>query len=93
MKYKIVKIELRDEDKVVLYLKKEGKRMQAIPKFDFSDLSKIVEFGLHIGAIAAKSFEELMQFDAYITIEYDQYSQLDLKVGDLIEVEIRHVEV
>ncbi len=90
MRYRVVKIELKDDENVVVYLKKEGTKMQPIPKFDLTDPSKIVDFGVHMGLLAAKSFEELTRFDAYITIEYDQYNQLDLKVGDLVEIEIRH---
>ena len=94
MKYKIVKIELKEDNLVVLWLKKVSSNATVMPKIDnlFSDPAKLIEFGKHVSISYAKAIEELMQFDAYFTIDYDEYNLRDLRVGDIVEIEIRQVE-
>jgi hypothetical protein len=53
---------------------------------------KLIEFGKHVSVAYTKAIEEIMQFDAYITIDYDEYNLMDLKVGDIVEIEIKQVE-
>ncbi len=89
MRYRIVKIELRDDENVVIYLKKEGRVAPPPASFDPTDFSKMIDFGIQLGQLAVKSLEELMQFDAYITLTYEHYNQLDLKVGDSVVIEIK----
>ncbi len=45
-----------------------------------------------MGMDLARRMEELMQFDAFLTVSYDYYSMNELKVGDLVEVDIRLAE-
>ncbi len=92
MRYRIVRIELKDEDEVLLYLKKVGKSPGFVPMADFSDLAKIIEFGMQMGVDLVKRIEEIMQFDAFITVTYEYYSMNELKVGDVVDVEVRPVE-
>ncbi|WP_202318378.1 hypothetical protein [Archaeoglobus neptunius] len=89
MRYRIVRIELRDEDSVLLYLKKVDRKPGFVTQADISDPAKIIEFGLQVGMDLAKRFEELMQFDAFITVSYEYYSMNELRVGDIVEVEVR----
>ncbi|RLI76343.1 hypothetical protein DRO97_00970 [Archaeoglobales archaeon] len=94
MKYKIVKIELKEDNLVVLWLKKVSSNATVMPKIDnlFSDPAKLIEFGKHVSMSYAKAIEELMQFDAYFTIDYDEYNLRDLRVGDIVEIEIKQIE-
>lgn len=92
MKYKIVRIELKDDNTVILFLKKVGSGASVVPKADLSDPMKLIEFSMHMGMNVAKKLEELTQFDAYIPIDYEEYNLKDLKVGDLVEIDIRQVE-
>ena len=94
MKYKVVKIELKEDNAVVLWLKKVGDDVTVMPKMDnlFSDPMKLIEFGKHVSVAYTKAIEEMVQFDAYITIDYDDYNLMDLKVGDVVEIEIKQVE-
>ena len=94
MKYKIVKIELKDDNLVVLWLKKIGNDATIMPKIDdvFSDPIKLIEFGKHVSVSYAKAIEDMVNYDAYFTIDYDEYNLKDLKVGDIVEVEIKQVE-
>ncbi|HID43822.1 MAG TPA: hypothetical protein EYP30_08665, partial [Archaeoglobaceae archaeon] len=85
MKYRIVRVELKDENTVLLYLKKIGGDMSFLSRPDFSDPAKMLEFSMQMGIVAARKIEELMQFDAFITLEYEQYNLQDLKVGDVVE--------
>jgi len=41
-----------------------------------------------MGMAISKKLEELATFDAFITLEFEQYEILDLKVGDIVEIEI-----
>jgi hypothetical protein len=91
MKYKVVRIELKDNT-VILYLKKIGDEASFIPKVDFSDPMKLLEFGKYMSMAYARAIEELMQFDAYISIDYEEYNLMDLKVGDFVEVEIKQID-
>jgi len=92
MKYRIVRIELKSDDEVLLYLKSVSGKPGVMAKADFSDPAKIIEFGLQVGMDLAKRIEELMQFDAFLTVSYDYYSMNEFKVGDVVEVEVRPVE-
>ncbi len=92
MKYRIVRIELKNDDEVLLYLKSASRKPGVMAKADFSDPAKIIEFGLQMGMDLARRMEELMQFDAFLTVSYDYYSMNELKVGDLVEVDIRLAE-
>ncbi|WP_456329241.1 hypothetical protein [Archaeoglobus sp.] len=92
MKYRIVRIELKSDDEVLLYLKSVSRKPGVMAKADFSDPAKIIEFGLQMGMDLAKRIEELMQFDAFLTVSYDYYSMNELKVGDIVEVEVRLAE-
>lgn len=86
MKYKIVRIELRD-DEVIVYFKKLRKDATLVPKIDSPE--KMIEFSMQMGMNIARKIEETLSFDGYITMEYDTYCTLDLKVGDVVEIEIK----
>uniref|UniRef100_A0A7C3RE41 Uncharacterized protein n=1 Tax=Archaeoglobus fulgidus TaxID=2234 RepID=A0A7C3RE41_ARCFL len=92
MKYKIVRIELKNDDEVILYLKSVSRKPGVMTRADFSDPVKIIEFGLQMGMDLAKRIEELMQFDAFITVPFEYYSMNELKVGDTVEVDVRLAE-
>lgn len=92
MKYRIVRVELKDENTVMLYLKKINQETGFVSRPDFSDPAKMLEFSMQMGMVAAKKIEELVQFDGFITLEYEQYNLQDLKVGDVVEIEIKAVE-
>ncbi|AAB90364.1 MULTISPECIES: hypothetical protein [Archaeoglobus] len=92
MKYRIVRIELKSDDEVTLYLKSASRKPGVMAKADFSDPVKVIEFGLQMGMDLARRIEELMQFDAFLTVPYDYYSMNELKVGDVVEVEVRLAE-
>lgn len=92
MRYRIVRIELKDENEVLLYLKKVERPSGFLARADFSDPAKIIEFGMQMGMDLAKRIEELMQFDAFITVTYEYYSVNELKVGDIVDVEVKPAE-
>ncbi len=92
MKFKVVRIELKDERSVVLYLRSVRKSGEILPKADLSNPVNLIEFSMQMGMAVSKKLEEMMGFDAFITIDFERYSELDLKVGDIIEIEIRHSE-
>ncbi|WP_456469492.1 hypothetical protein [Archaeoglobus sp.] len=92
MRYRIVRIELKDENEVLLYLKKVERSPGFMARADFSDPAKIIEFGMQMGMDLAKRIEELMQFDAFITVTYEYYSVNELKVGDIVDVEVKPAE-
>lgn len=54
--------------------------------------AQLIEFSLQMGMNLVKKFEELMGFDAFIIMEYEEYLAKELKVGDYVEVEIKEVE-
>ncbi len=87
MKYRITKIEMRDDNHVIVYMKLSEKRGFAAPKVEevFSDPFRLVEFSKQIGNACVNSIVD----DAYITLDYAQYSELELKVGDYVELEIK----
>jgi|Deesub1362B_J571_1020462.scaffolds.fasta_scaffold00066_106 hypothetical protein len=93
MRFKIIKIELKDEDTVQLWLKRLKKDATVLPAPDsiFSDPMKIIELGKQVGTAYVKALEE-MQYDSFITVDYESYNLMDLKVGDVVEVEIRQVD-
>jgi hypothetical protein len=86
MKYRIVRIELKD-DEVVIYFKKLRSQATIVPKIDSPE--KMLEFSMQMGMNLARKVEEAFSFDGFITLEYDTYCTLDLKVGDIVEVEIK----
>ncbi len=86
MKYRIVRIELKD-DEVVVYFKKMKSNATVIPKIDSPE--RMIEFSMQMGMNIAKKIEEALNFDGFITLEYDTYCTLDLKVGDIVEIEIK----
>ncbi len=92
MKYKIVRIELKDDRSVILYLKSVRKSGDIVPKADLSNPVNLIEFSMQMGMAVSKRLEEMMGFDAFITIDFERYAELDLKVGDVVEIEIRHLE-
>ncbi len=92
MKYRIVRIEMKDDENVLLYLKMVSKKPEFMPQPDLSDPARLLEFSVQMGMAAARKMEELMQFDAFITVSYEHYSMNDLKVGDIVEVDVRAVE-
>ncbi len=92
MKFKIVRIELKDDRSVILYLKGVRKSGDIVPKADLSNPVNLIEFSMQMGMAVSKRLEEMMGFDAFITIDFERYAELDLKVGDVVEIEIRHSE-
>jgi len=92
VKYKIVRIELKDDRSVILYLKSVRKSGDIVPKADLSNPVNLIEFSMQMGMAVSKRLEEMMGFDAFITIDFERYAELDLKVGDVVEIEIRHLE-
>ena len=91
MKFRIVRVEMKDENTVLLYLKRAEKSGEILPKPDLSNPAGLIEFSMQMGMAMSKRLEELTGFDSIITLEYDRYVELDLKVGDIVEVEIRPV--
>lgn len=92
MRFKIVRIELKDDKNVLLYLKSVERGGELLPKADLSNPTNLIEFSMQMGMAISKKLEELTAFDAFITLEFEQYELLDLKVGDIVEIEIRHVD-
>ena len=93
MKFKIMKIELKDEETVQLWLKRLKKDATLLPSSEsiFSDPMKIIELGKQMGTAYVKALEE-MQYDSFITIDYETYNLMDVRVGDIVEVEIKQAE-
>ncbi len=93
MRFKIMKIELKDEDTVQLWMKRLKKDATVLPDPEsiLSDPMKIIELGKQVGTAYVKALEET-QYDSFITIDYESYNLMDLKVGDVVEVEIRQVD-
>lgn len=83
-----MKIELKDED-VLIFMKRE--RSEAIP-IQPANTAQLIEFSLQMGMSLMKRFEELLGFDAFITMRYEEYLAKELKVGDYVEVELKEVE-
>ena len=92
MKFKIVRVELKDDKDVLIYLKSIEKTVELLPKADLSNPASLLEFSMQMGMAVSKKLEELTTFDAFITLEFEQYEILDLKVGDIVEIEIKHAE-
>ncbi len=88
MRYKIVRIELKD-DEVIVYFKKMRRNATVVPKIDSPE--RMIEFSMQMGMNIARKIEEALNFDGFITMEYDTYCTLDLKVGDVIEIEIKQI--
>ncbi len=86
MKYRITRIEMKDEDKVVIYMK-ISERGFAAPKVEevFKDPFKLMELSKQIGNAYLSSIVD----DAYVTLDYSTYCELELKVGDVVELEIK----
>jgi len=92
MKYRIVRIELKNDDEALIYLKSASKKPGVMARADFTDPAKIIEFGLQMGMDIVRRMEELMQFDAFLTVSYDYYTVNELKVGDIVEVDVKLAE-
>lgn len=83
-----MKIELKD-DEVLVFMKRDKSEMVPVAP---SNPAQLIEFSLQMGMNLVKRFEELLGFDAFITMEYEEYLAKELKVGDYVEVEIKEVE-
>ncbi len=92
MKFRIVRIELKDDKNVLIYLKSIERTAEVLPKADLSNPASLLEFSMQMGMAVSKKLEELTTFDAFITLEFEQYEILDLKVGDIVEIDIKHAE-
>jgi|GEM_PF-573640 hypothetical protein len=94
MKFRVMKIELKDDETVRLWLKVQKKDVMALPSPEslLSDPMKIIEVGKQVSSAYAKAMEEALEYDAVITVDYENYNIMDLKVGDVVEVEIRQVD-
>lgn len=93
MRFKIVRVELKDEETVQIWLKRLKKDATVLtsPESIFSDPMKIIELGKQVGTAYLKALEE-MQYDSFITIDYESYNLMELKVGDVVEIDIKQVE-
>ncbi len=89
MKFKIIRVEMKDDDEVVLYLRKVFQKVTAIPQPDVRNPISIIEFGLKLGEEATKRVEGYLGFDAVVTMGYEEYASKDFKVGDIVELEIK----
>ncbi len=89
MKYRITRIEMKDENYVVVYMKLANKDGFAAPSIEdaLKDPFRLVQLSKQIGDACVSS----MMDDASITLDYSEYCELELKVGDFVEVEIRPV--
>jgi len=87
LRFRIVRIELRD-DEVLVFMKREKSEAIAVQPSP----SQLFEFSLQMGMTLMKKFEEMMGFDAFITMDYEEYLGKEFKVGDYVEVEIKEVE-
>lgn len=83
-----MKIELKD-DEVLVFMKRD--KSEVIPVAP-SNPAQLIEFSLQMGMNLVKRFEELLGFDAFITMEYEEYLARELRVGDYVEVDIKEVE-
>lgn len=90
MRFRIVRVELRDED-VLLFMKRID-RAEVSQKFDLRTPEQILEFSLQMGMSIAKRLEEFFGFDAFVTLKYDEYITKELKVGDYVDIEIKEVD-
>ncbi|MET1124310.1 MAG: hypothetical protein ABWW66_03470 [Archaeoglobaceae archaeon] len=86
MRFRVVRIEMRGDDEVAVYLK--STRSSPLPKPDVKNPVSFVEFGLKLGEEAVKR----MEYDAFVTMSYEEYAALDFKVGDYVDVDIRLAE-
>jgi hypothetical protein len=93
MKFKIVKVELKDEETVQIWLKRLRRDATVLPPPEsiLSDPIKIIELGKQVGTAYLKALEE-MQYDSFITIDYESYNLMELKVGDVVEIDIKQTE-
>ncbi|MCS7121916.1 MAG: hypothetical protein NZ895_04895 [Archaeoglobaceae archaeon] len=86
MKFKVVRIEMKEESEVTIFLKKVGSKVSTIPQPDIRNPLSFIEFGIKLSEEAVKKFES---YDAIITMNFEDYAAKDLKVGDVVEVEIK----
>lgn len=93
MRFRIVRIELKEED-VLIFMKRVDKAIpQGVPqRMEIERPEQIIEFGLQLGMNLAKRFEDIFGVDAFVTLKYDEYITKELKVGDFVDIEIREVE-
>ncbi|RUM34561.1 MAG: hypothetical protein DSY33_01880 [Archaeoglobus sp.] len=87
MKYRITKIEMKDENSVVVYLKLADREGFTAPSFEdaMKDPFRLVELSKQIGNAYVSSIAD----DAYVTLDYSEYCELELKVGDFVELELK----
>ncbi len=90
MKYRVTRIEMRDENYVVVYLKLASKEGFAAPSIEdaMKDPFRLVELGKQIG----NAYLNAAVDDAYVTLDYSEYCELELRVGDFVELEIKPVK-
>ena len=93
MRYKVVKIEMKDESTVAVYMRREGREVITAPDIDeaMKDPFKLMELSTQMGMAYMKAIERSMSEDAMITMSYDEYCELELKVGDVVEVVVKHI--
>ncbi len=89
MKYRITKIEMKDENNVVVYLKLANREGFTAPSIEdaIKDPFSLVELSKQIGNACVSSIAD----DAYVTLDYSEYCELELKVGDFVELELKPV--
>ncbi|AEA46628.1 hypothetical protein [Archaeoglobus veneficus] len=95
MKYRVVKIEMKDEECVAVHMKRV-ESSNAIATADVSealrDPFKFMELSKQMGMAYMKAIESAVSDDAVLTMSYDEYYELELKVGDVVEVSVRLVD-
>ncbi|HDN73408.1 MAG: hypothetical protein DRO98_02960 [Archaeoglobales archaeon] len=93
MRYKIVKIEMKDENTVTVYMRREGREVITAPDIDeaMKDPFKLMELSRQMGMAYMRAIERSISEDAMITMKYEEYCELELKVGDVVEVSVKHV--
>ncbi|MDW7990036.1 MAG: hypothetical protein RMH75_05165 [Archaeoglobaceae archaeon] len=89
MKFKIVRVELRDEE-VLIFMKRVDK-VEIPQRMEIRSPEQIVELGLQMGINLARRIEDMFGFDAFVTLKYDEYITKELKVGDFVDIEIKEV--
>jgi len=94
MRYKIVKVEMRDGNTIAIYMRREGREIIAAPDVEdaMKDPFKFMELSRQMGMAYMRSIERSISEDAMLTMSYDEYCELELKVGDVVEVNVKHVD-
>lgn len=87
MKFRVVRVEMKEEGEVTIFLKKLGSKISAIPQPDIRNPISFIEFGIKLSEEAVKKLESC--YDAIITMNFEDYSARDIKVGDVVEIDIK----